>query len=80
MAGAVPVVAAISVLAKPSLVKAVKEKAAAFVVFPAKLQTIRETLQAVMLPADQAQLPLATQKIPGSDSPGETRAHSANSL
>ena len=80
MAGTVPVVATISLLAKQSFVKAVKEKATAFVVLPAKLQTIRETLQAVALLADDAQFPSAGIKILGTDSPGEKRPHSADSL
>ena len=80
MAGTVPVVAAISLIAKPTLVKAVKEKAAAFVVLPAKLQTIRETLQAVALFEDEAQFPSDGKKILGTDSPGEKRPHSADSL
>ena len=80
MAGTVPVVVAISVIAKPTLVKAVKEKAAAFVVLPAKLQTIRETLLAVELFEDEAKFPLAGKKILGTDSPGEKRPHSADSL
>jgi len=54
MAGTVPVVAAISLIAKPTLVKAVKEKAAAFVVLPVKPQTIRETLRAVARFEDEA--------------------------
>ena len=80
MAGTVPVVAAISLIAKPTLVKAVKEKAAAFVVLPAKLQTIRETLQAVVLFEDEAQFPLDGKKILGTDFPEEKRPHSADSL
>lgn len=80
MAGTVPVVAAISLIAKPPLVKAVKEKAAAFVVLPAKLQTIRETLQAVALFEDKARSPADEKKILGTDSPGEKRPHLANSL
>lgn len=80
MAGTVPVIAAISLIARQSLVKAVKEKASAFVVLPAKLQTIRETLQAVELLEDEAQFPSAEQTILGTDSPGEKRPHSADSL
>ena len=57
MAGRVPVVAAISLIAKPPLVKAVKEKAAAFLVLPAKPQTIRETLRGLELSEDKAQFP-----------------------
>jgi DNA-binding NtrC family response regulator len=80
MAGTVPVVAIISLLAKQSLVKAVKEKATAFVVLPAKLQTIRETLKAVARFADDGQFPSAGKRILGTDSPGEKRPHSADSL
>jgi len=80
MAGRVPVIAAISLIAKLTLVKAVKEKAAAFVVLPAKLQTIRETLQAVALFEDEAQIPSDGKKILGTDSPGEKQPHSADSL
>ena len=80
MAGTVPVVAAISLIAKPTLVKAVKEKATAFVVLPAKRQTIRETLQAVALFADEAQFRSGGKKILGTDSPGEKRPHPADSL
>ena len=67
MAGTVPVVAAISLIAKPTLVRAVKEKATAFVVLPAKRQTIRETLQAVALFADEAKFPSGGKKILGTD-------------
>ena len=80
MAGRVPVVAAISLLAKAALVKAVKEKAAAFVVLPVKPQTIRETLQAVALFEDEAQFLSVGKKILGTDSPGEKRPHPADSL
>ena len=45
----VPVVAAISLIAKQTLVKAVKEKAASFLVLPVKPQTIRETLRSLEL-------------------------------
>jgi DNA-binding NtrC family response regulator len=47
MPGKVPVVAAISTLARQPLVKAVKEKAASFVVLPVKPQSIRETLRSL---------------------------------
>ena len=80
LAGSVPVVAVISLIAKPTLVKAVKEKAAAFIVLPAKLQTIRETLKAVALFTDDGQFPPAGKKILGTDSPGEKQPHSADSL
>ena len=63
MAGTVPVVAAISLIAKPTLVKGVKEKAAAFVVLPAKPQTTRETLQAMAPFEDEAQFPSDGKKI-----------------
>ena len=63
MAGRVPVVAAISLIAKQTLVKAVKEKAAAFVVLPVKPQTIRETLRGVELSEDEVQFPSAGEKI-----------------
>jgi DNA-binding NtrC family response regulator len=55
LAGRVPVVAAISLLAKQTLVKAVKEKAASFVVLPVKPQTIRETLRSLELSEDDGQ-------------------------
>ena len=80
MAGTVPVVAVISLIAKPTLVRAVKEKATAFVVLPAKRQTIRETLQAVALFADEAKFPSGGKKILGTESPGEKRPHLADSL
>lgn len=59
IAGRVPVIAAISVLAKKALVKAVKEKAASFVVLPVRPQTIRETLRSLELPQDEEQFPSA---------------------
>jgi DNA-binding NtrC family response regulator len=80
MAGTVPVVAIISLLAKQSLVKAVKEKAAGFVVLPAKLQTIRETLLAVELFQDEPQFPSAGKKTLTTDSFGEKRPHSGDFL
>jgi DNA-binding NtrC family response regulator len=80
MAGRVPVIAAISLIAKQTLVKAVKEKAAAFVVLPVKPQTIRETLRSVALFEDEAQIPSDGKKILGTDSPGEKQPHSADSL
>ena len=70
MAGKVPVVAAISLLAKGALVKAVKEKAAAFVVLPVKPQTIRETLRSVELSEDKGQFPSAGKQSPGTAYPG----------
>jgi DNA-binding NtrC family response regulator len=80
MAGRVPVIAAISLIAKQTLVKAVKEKAAAVVVLPVKPQTIRETLRAVALFEDEAQFLSDGKKILGTDSPGEKRPHPADSL
>ena len=71
MAGRVPVVAAISLLAKPALVKAVKEKAASFVVLPVKPQTLRETLRSVELSEDEGQFPSAGKKSLGTAYPGE---------
>ncbi len=62
MAGKVPVVAAISILAKEVLVKAVKEKAASFVFLPVKPQTIREVLQSLELSEDEGQFPSAGEK------------------
>jgi len=73
LAGRVPVVAAISLIAKQTLVKAVKEKAAAFVVLPAKPQTIRETLRSVVLSEDEGQFPSAGKKSLGTDYPGEKK-------
>jgi DNA-binding NtrC family response regulator len=70
MAGRVPVVAAISLLAKAALIKAVKEKAAAFVVLPVKPQTIRETLRGVALFEDEGQFPSAGKQSPGTAYPG----------
>lgn len=67
MAGSVPVIAAISLLAKPTLVKAVKEKAASFIVLPAKPQTIRETLRSLELSEDKGQCPSAGEKNLGTD-------------
>lgn len=62
VAGRVPVVAAISVLAKEALVKAVTEKAASFIVLPVKPQTIRETLRSLELSEDEGQFPSAGEK------------------
>jgi DNA-binding NtrC family response regulator len=61
-AGRVPVVAVISLIAKQTLVKAVKEKAAAFLVFPVKPQTIRDTLRNVELSANKEQVHSAGEK------------------
>lgn len=73
LAGRVPVVATISLLAKQILVNAVKEKAAAFVVLPVKPQTIRETLRGVALSEDEGQFPSDGKKSLGTDSLGEKR-------
>jgi DNA-binding NtrC family response regulator len=67
MAGRVPVVATISLLAKQALVKAVKEKAASFVVLPVKPQTIRETLRSLELSEDEGQWPSARERSLGTD-------------
>ena len=80
MAGTAPVVAAISLIAKQTLVKAVKAKAAAFIVLPAKPQTIRETLRGVALVEDEAQFPSDGKKILRIDSPGVKRPYLAGSL
>lgn len=80
MAGTVPVVAAISLIARPPLVKAVKEKAAASIVLPVKPQIVRETLRTVTLFEDKAQFPSDEKNILGSNSPGERRPHPAESL
>jgi DNA-binding NtrC family response regulator len=61
MTGSVPLVAAISLLAKPALVKAVKENAAAFFVLPVKPQTLRETLRALVGTRNQEPLPSARE-------------------
>ena len=71
IAGRVPVVAVISLIAKQTLVKAVKERAAAFVVLPVKRQTIRETLRGLNLSEDDGQFPSAGKKTLGTDYPGE---------
>ena len=79
-AGTAPVVAAISLIAKQTLVNAVKAKAAAFIVLPAKPKTIRETLRGVALVEDEAQFPSDGKKILRTDSPGEKRPYLAESL
>ena len=63
MAGRVPVVAALSLLAKRALTDAAREKAASVVVLPVKPQTIREALRSLELPKDEALLALAGQKV-----------------
>jgi DNA-binding NtrC family response regulator len=80
IAGRVPVVATISLLAKQVLVKAVQEKAAAFIVLPVKPQTIRETLRGVAQFEDEAQFPSDGKTILGTDSPGEKRRYPGDSL
>jgi DNA-binding NtrC family response regulator len=62
IAGRVPVVAVISLIAKQTLVKAVKEKAAAFIVLPAKPQTIRDTLRNLELSVNKEQVQSAGEK------------------
>lgn len=57
MGSGAPVVAAISLLAKETFVKAVKEKAAALVILPAKPRTIREALGSLASSEDAKQLP-----------------------
>jgi DNA-binding NtrC family response regulator len=63
MAGTVPVVAAISLIATQSLVKAVKEKAASFVVLPVKPQILRETLRSLELSEDEVPIHSPGEKI-----------------
>ena len=65
IAGRVPVIAIISLIAKQTLVKAVKEKAAAFVVLPVKPQTIRETLRNVELSEVKEQIHSPGEKYLG---------------
>ena len=62
MAGKVPVVAAISILAKTLLVKAVKEKADSFVVLPVNRQIIRKVLRRLGPSEDEGQFPSAGEK------------------
>jgi len=73
MAGRVPVVAAISLIAKQTLVNAAKEKAASVVVLPVKPQTIRQTLRRLELSEDEGQFPSAGNKSLGTDHPGEKK-------
>ena len=80
MAGKVPVVAAISLLAKAALVKAVKEKAASFVVLPVKPQTIRETLRSLELSEDEGQVHSAGKKSLDTGYPGEKITYPGDSL
>ncbi len=80
LAGRVPVVATISLLAKQTFVKTVKEKAAALVVLPVKPQTVRQTLRGVALFEDEAQFASHGKKILGTDSAEEKRPHPADSL
>ena len=62
MAGRVPVIAAISLLAKGALADAAREKAASAVVLPVKPQIIREALRSLELSEDEGQLPSAEEK------------------
>ncbi len=62
MAGRVPVVAAISILAKTLLVKAVKENADSFVVLPVNRQIIRKVLRRLGPAEDEGQFPSAGEK------------------
>jgi len=80
MAGKVPVVAAISLLAKAALVKAVKEKAASFVVLPVKPQTIRETLRSLELSEDEGQVHSAGKKSLDTGYPGGKITYPGDSL
>jgi DNA-binding NtrC family response regulator len=80
MAGKVPVVAAISLLAKAALVKAVKEKAASFVVLPVKPQTIRETLRSLDLSEDEGQVHSAGKKSLDTGYPGGKITYPGDSL
>lgn len=70
MAGSVPVVAAISLIAKPPLVKAAKDKAAALFVQPVKPQTVRDTLQNLVLSRHEGRLPSAGQADRSADYSG----------
>jgi DNA-binding NtrC family response regulator len=80
MAGAVPVVAVISLIAKQSLVKAVKDKAAACIVLPVKPQTVRETLRGVALFRNKVQFSSDGKDICGTDSPDKEPHSPADSL
>lgn len=55
MGNGVPVVAAFSILTKKALINAVKEKAASFIILPAKPQTIREVLGSLEPSKDKEQ-------------------------
>lgn len=55
MGDGTPVVAAFSVLTKTALINAVKEKAASFIILPAKPKTIRDTLRSLELSEDKEQ-------------------------
>jgi DNA-binding NtrC family response regulator len=57
IAAKVPVVAVISLIARPPLVRAVKEKAAGFIVLPVKPQVLRETLQRLGLSQNESICP-----------------------
>ena len=80
VAGAVPVVAAISLIAKPALVRAVKEKAAAYMVLPVKPQNVRETLRDVAPLEVDLEFPSDRKKILATDSRGEKRPYAVKSL
>jgi len=57
MGNGVPVVAAFSILTKKALMNAVKEKAASFIILPAKPKTIREVLGSLEPSKDKGQFP-----------------------
>ncbi|MBI2530851.1 MAG: hypothetical protein HYW03_01315 [Deltaproteobacteria bacterium] len=80
IAGRVPVIAAISLIARQPLVKAVKEKAASFVVLPVKPQTLRETLRSVELSEDEGQVHSAGKKSLDTGYPGEKITYPGDSL
>lgn len=80
LAGRVPVIAAISLIARQPLVKAVKEKAASFVVLPVKPQTLRETLRSVELSEDEGQVHSAGKKSLDTGYPGEKITYPGDSL
>ena len=67
MGNGVPVVAAFSILTKKALINAVKEKAASFIILPAKPKTIRETLRSLELSEDEGKFPSAGKESLGTD-------------
>ena len=67
MGNGVPVVAAFSILTKKALMNAVKEKAASFIILPAKPKTIRETLRSLELSEDEGKFPSAGKESLGTD-------------